>query len=177
MAWGDKSIVTLLRSTSSDGAVPQNRFMHLSLSVGRSFPVGCNAAQDDSRELSWWIAARRRSHVGVPASHGRWRHRRDHPPIWASSRGSMLEDPVAGQTGLVSHPMNHKGVEFVLLARPGRDRWTLVISYPRSANPTEMRFDGSRDEAIAAAVARIEDRLKRQRATEKRAPSLPRADR
>jgi len=89
----------------------------------------------------------------------------------------MLEDPVAGQTGLVSHPMNHKGVEFVLLARPGRDRWTLVISYPRSPSPTEMRFDGSRDEAIAAAVARIEGRLKRQRATEKRAPLLPRADR
>jgi hypothetical protein len=26
--------------------------------------------------------------------------------------------------------MNHKGVDFLILARPGRDQWTAVISYP-----------------------------------------------
>jgi len=25
--------------------------------------------------------------------------------------------------------MNHKGVDFLILARPGRDQWTVVISY------------------------------------------------
>ena len=33
--------------------------------------------------------------------------------------------------------MNHKGVEFLILARPGRDQWTVVISYPRSADPAK----------------------------------------
>jgi hypothetical protein len=116
-------------------------------------------------------------HVDVPVSHGRMAS----PPRSSADLGELSGKHVGRSprraNRLVFHPMNHKGVEFVLLARPGRDRWTLVISYPRSANPTEMRFDGSRDEAIAAAVARIENRLKRQRATEKRAPSLPRADR
>ena len=83
---------------------------------------------------------------------------------------------VAGQTGEASHPMDRKGVEFVLLARPGRDQWTLVISYPRSGNPTEVRFGGSRDEAIAAAGARIDRWLKRQREIEKKASSVPRTD-
>ena len=80
---------------------------------------------------------------------------------------------VAGQTGEASHPMDRKGVEFVLLARPGRDQWTLVISYPRRVNPTEVRFSGSRDEAIAAAGARMDRWLKRQRETEKKASTRP----
>jgi hypothetical protein len=50
--------------------------------------------------------------------------------------------------------MNHKGVEFLILARPGREQWTVVISYPRS-NPTAVPFVGSRDEAIGVARARI----------------------
>ena len=82
----------------------------------------------------------------------------------------------ARQTGVVSHLMNHKGVEFVLLARPGRNQWTLVISYPRNVNPTEVRVGGSRDEAIAAAGARIDRWLKRQREIEKKASSPPRTD-
>jgi len=64
--------------------------------------------------------------------------------------------------------MNYKGIEYVVRARPGRDQWTFVISYPRSANPTEVRFSGSRDEAIAAACRRIDSWLKRQRTTEAR---------
>ena len=59
--------------------------------------------------------------------------------------------------------MNYKGIEYVVRARPGRDQWTFVISYPRSANPTEIRLSGSRDEAIAAACRRIDGWLKRQR--------------
>jgi hypothetical protein len=58
--------------------------------------------------------------------------------------------------------MNHNGVEFLILARPGRDQWTVVISYPRSTNSTKVPFEGSRDEAIAVARARIDGWLKRQ---------------
>jgi len=50
------------------------------------------------------------------------------------------------------------------------------FSAHRSVNPTEVRFGGSRDEAIAAAGARIDRWLKRQRETEKEASSLPRTD-
>jgi hypothetical protein len=56
--------------------------------------------------------------------------------------------------------MKHKGVEFVILARPGGNQWTYVISYPESADPSRTQFQGSRDEAIAAARARIGNRLK-----------------
>jgi hypothetical protein len=59
--------------------------------------------------------------------------------------------------------MKYKGIEFLILARPGRDQWTYVISYPRSAVPTRAQVEGSRDEAIAAASARIDGWLKRHR--------------
>ena len=62
----------------------------------------------------------------------------------------------------MSRSMNHKGVEFLILARPGRDQWTVVISYPRSADPTKVPFEGSRDEAVAVARAKIDGWLKRQ---------------
>jgi hypothetical protein len=58
--------------------------------------------------------------------------------------------------------MNHKGVEFLILARPGREQWTVVISYPRNTNPTAVHFEGSRDKAIAVARTRIDGWLKRQ---------------
>jgi hypothetical protein len=51
--------------------------------------------------------------------------------------------------------MNHKGVEFLILARPGREQWTVVISYPRSTNPTAVPFEGSRDEAIGLLVPEL----------------------
>jgi hypothetical protein len=63
---------------------------------------------------------------------------------------------------VMSRAMNHKGVEFVILARPGRDRWTLVIYYPRRP-PTESQIEGSRDKVIAAARARIGRELLRLR--------------
>ena len=59
--------------------------------------------------------------------------------------------------------MKHKGVEFVILARPGRNQWTHVISYPEGTDPSRTPFVGSRDEAIAVARTRIDDRLKRGR--------------
>jgi len=31
---------------------------------------------------------------------------------------------------VISRSMNHKSVDFHILARPGRDQWTVVISYP-----------------------------------------------
>jgi hypothetical protein len=57
--------------------------------------------------------------------------------------------------------MDHKGVEFLILARPGRDQWTVVISYPRSTDPTKVSFEGTRDKAIAVARARIDGWLKK----------------
>ena len=62
---------------------------------------------------------------------------------------------------VMSRSMNHKGVEFLILARPGRDQWTVVISYPRSADPTKVPFEGSRG-AVAVARAKIDGWLKRQ---------------
>ncbi len=62
---------------------------------------------------------------------------------------------------VMSRSMNHKGVEFLILARPGRDQWTVVISYPRSTSPTKVPVEGPRDKAIAVARARIDGRLKR----------------
>jgi hypothetical protein len=56
--------------------------------------------------------------------------------------------------------MNHKGIEFAILARPGRDQWTLVICYPSRA-PVESQIEGSRDKVIAAARARIDRELLR----------------
>jgi hypothetical protein len=56
----------------------------------------------------------------------------------------------------------YKGVEFLILARPGRNQWTVVICYPRSTNPTNVPFEGSRDKAIAVARGRIDGWLKRQ---------------
>jgi hypothetical protein len=59
--------------------------------------------------------------------------------------------------------MNHKGVDFLILARPGRDQWTVQVSYPGSTKPTAATFEGSRVEAIAVACAKIDGWLKRQR--------------
>src|SRR5262245_43446224 len=39
---------------------------------------------------------------------------------------------------VMSRSMNHNGVEFLVLARPGRYQWTVVISYPRSTNSTKI---------------------------------------
>jgi hypothetical protein len=64
---------------------------------------------------------------------------------------------------VMSRSMNHKGVEFLILARPGREQWTVMISYPRSTNPTAVRFEGSRDKAIAVARDRIDGWLKKGR--------------
>jgi hypothetical protein len=38
--------------------------------------------------------------------------------------------------------MKHKGVEFLILARPGRNQWTYVISYPENADPSRTQFQG-----------------------------------
>ena len=57
---------------------------------------------------------------------------------------------------VISRSMNHKGVDFLILARPGQDQWTVVISYPGSTNPRAVPFEGSRDEAIAVARAKID---------------------
>jgi hypothetical protein len=38
--------------------------------------------------------------------------------------------------------MKHKGVEFVILARPGRNQWTYVISYPESLTLAALNLRG-----------------------------------
>jgi hypothetical protein len=42
--------------------------------------------------------------------------------------------------------MNYKKIEYFIRARPGRDEWTLAISYPKNAKATEIKFSGTRDE-------------------------------
>jgi hypothetical protein len=61
--------------------------------------------------------------------------------------------------------MNYKKIEYFIRARPGRDEWTLAISYPKNAKATEIKFSGTRDEAIAVACGKIDDWLKKQRTT------------
>jgi hypothetical protein len=56
--------------------------------------------------------------------------------------------------------MKHKGVEFVILTRPGRNQWTVAIYCPGSGQPSESQFEGSGDRAIAAARAKIERQLR-----------------
>jgi hypothetical protein len=51
--------------------------------------------------------------------------------------------------------MNYKKIEYFIRARPGRDEWTLAIAYPRNAKATEIKFSGTRDEAIALCVRRL----------------------
>ena len=36
--------------------------------------------------------------------------------------------------------MNYKKIEYFIRARPGRDEWTLAISYPKNAKATEIKF-------------------------------------
>ena len=52
----------------------------------------------------------------------------------------------------MSRSMNHKGVEFLILARPGRDQWTVVISYPRSTNPAKVPFEDREIERLRLLV-------------------------
>jgi hypothetical protein len=54
--------------------------------------------------------------------------------------------------------MRYKQIEYFIRARPGRDQWTLAISYPQKS--TEIEFSGSRDEAITAVCRKIDDWLK-----------------
>src|SRR5262249_2489105 len=114
MAWADKSIMTLSRSTSSDGAMPQDRFTHLDFSVGRPrnpLPVGCSAARDGP-----WIAARCRASgpcpqaaadgCGTPLGKTRRDGLRTHPtqldgPCWACR---SAPPPPAGVGAFAGNP-------------------------------------------------------------------------
>ena len=48
--------------------------------------------------------------------------------------------------------MNYEGIDYVVRARPGRDQWVLLIYF--SDNATVVKFNGTRDEASAAARRR-----------------------
>jgi hypothetical protein len=58
--------------------------------------------------------------------------------------------------------MIFEGVEYVVRASLGRDQWTLLIYFPDSADPTVVKFSGSRDKAGAAA-RRSDNWIKRQK--------------
>jgi hypothetical protein len=47
--------------------------------------------------------------------------------------------------------MHHKDIEYVVRASLGRDEWTLLIYFTDKANPTVVKFSGSRDEPCAEA--------------------------
>jgi hypothetical protein len=59
--------------------------------------------------------------------------------------------------------MHYKEIEYVVRASLGRDEWTLLICFTDKANPTVVKFSGSRDEACAEARRRINGWIKRQR--------------
>jgi hypothetical protein len=61
--------------------------------------------------------------------------------------------------------MHYEGVEYVVRASLGRNEWALLIYFPDTApdsSPTVVKFNGSRDEAGAAARRRIDNWIKRQ---------------
>jgi hypothetical protein len=61
--------------------------------------------------------------------------------------------------------MHYEGVEYVVRASLGRNEWALLIYFPDKApdsSPTVVKFNGSRDEAGAAARRRIDNWIKRQ---------------
>jgi hypothetical protein len=57
--------------------------------------------------------------------------------------------------------MNYEGIDYVVRASLGREQWTLLIYF--SDNATVAKFNGTRDEACAAARRRIDSWVKRQR--------------
>jgi hypothetical protein len=57
--------------------------------------------------------------------------------------------------------MEHRGIEFVVRARPGKNEWTWTI-YPAGAVASEGNFKGARKRAVLAACAAIDKWLKRR---------------
>jgi hypothetical protein len=57
--------------------------------------------------------------------------------------------------------MNYEGIDYVVRPSLGRDQWTLLIYF--SDNAAVAKFNGTRDEACAAARRRIDSWVKRQR--------------
>jgi hypothetical protein len=54
--------------------------------------------------------------------------------------------------------MEYRGMMYAVRARPGRDEWTWTI-YPIDGPAQSGQFTGTRDEAIAVACRRIDNRL------------------
>ena len=50
--------------------------------------------------------------------------------------------------------MKHKDVEFLILARPGRDQWTYVISYPGWIEYVEKHYRGGKLESSTTFACR-----------------------
>jgi hypothetical protein len=61
--------------------------------------------------------------------------------------------------------MIYEGIEYIVRASLGRNQWAVMIYYPDNAdeNATLFNYDGSKDEAAAAARRRIDNWLQRQR--------------
>jgi hypothetical protein len=63
--------------------------------------------------------------------------------------------------------MRHKGVEFTIRARPGRNQWTYTI-LPQGDAPIIAAFTGAREDAIARAHISIDRFLAKRRLQEKK---------
>jgi hypothetical protein len=62
---------------------------------------------------------------------------------------------------LYRRPMEYRGIEYAVRARPGRNEWLWTIS-PKNDRAITGQFTGTRDEAIAAARRAIARWLERQ---------------
>ena len=58
--------------------------------------------------------------------------------------------------------MEHRGIEYTILARPDPYKWVSTI-YPKSGAAIKHNFVGTRDEAIAAACRSIDRRWEKSR--------------
>ena len=75
--------------------------------------------------------------------------------------------------------MTYEGIEYAIRAGLGRNEWVLLISFPDNVggNTSVVNFSGARNDAIAEAMKRINNWLKRleqkKRATLSSRPDPP----
>jgi hypothetical protein len=67
--------------------------------------------------------------------------------------------------------MQHKGIDYMVRARPGRDEWTWTI-YPPECFPRSGETRGRRDRAVEIAIQAIEVWLQRTRLQAKSTDAL-----
>jgi hypothetical protein len=58
--------------------------------------------------------------------------------------------------------MEYRGIDYTILARPGRDKWVFTI-YPKGLAAVKHNFLGTRNEAIAAACRSSDRRCEKSK--------------